>query len=83
MTIRYRAALLLTSLLLTATAAAPHRRPARAMPPAADVYSARALRRARIILELKLLELRKAKLERVLRAIRQNIPIDRILQDAQ
>jgi len=90
---RYRAALALTSVLLIAappaTTAAPlhppHRRTAglRAAadpPPAAVLYSRRALRRARTILQLKLLELRAERLERVRKAIERHVPIDTLLQ---
>ncbi len=73
MAFRYRAAFALTSILLFA---APHaaaaRRPAahHALQPASlELYSRRALRRARTILQLKLLELKLERLERVRRAI--------------
>ncbi len=84
---RYRAVLALTSLCLLAAAPATHHRHARHSrhpnfaPPAAgiEIYSRRALRRARIILQLKLLELHEAQLERVKRAVERGIPIDRFL----
>ena len=41
-----------------------------------DLYSRRALRRARLIIELRLLELRKERLECVRRAILRNLPPD-------
>jgi hypothetical protein len=73
---RYRAALALTSLLLLAASPAHHRharhaaRPAVAQPaPGIELYSRRALRRARIILQLRLLELHQLQLERVRQAI--------------
>lgn len=50
-------------------------------PVAADqIYSKRALRRAQMILELKLLELRRERLERVRKAILNNVPIDDLLK---
>jgi hypothetical protein len=84
---RYRAVLALTSLCLLAAAPAAHHRHARhsrypnLTPPAAgiDIYSRRALRRARTILQLKLLELREEQLERVRRAVERGVPIDRLL----
>jgi hypothetical protein len=73
---RYRAALALTSLCLLAASAGHHRHPRHAAhpilaPPAAgiEIYSRRALRRARTILQLKLLELHQLQLDRVRRAI--------------
>jgi len=47
--------------------------------PSLSMYSLRARRRARTILQLELLELRKAHLERVRRALHNHIPIDRLL----
>jgi hypothetical protein len=44
-----------------------------------ELYSQRALRRARIILQLKLMELREQRLERVRKAIERRIPIDQLL----
>ncbi len=78
---RYRALVALTSLLLVC-AAAPPRRTARtdANLRASDIYSPRALRRARTILHLKLLELRQARLERIRRALERGLPIDQILK---
>lgn len=89
MSLRYRTGLVLTSLLLLGAASAP----AKTAPPrlsqlqdaqqlrGAEIYSRRALRRARIILELKLLELRSERLERVRKAIERHIPIDQIFKD--
>ncbi|HEY8312627.1 MAG TPA: hypothetical protein VIG51_00515 [Candidatus Baltobacteraceae bacterium] len=81
----YRAALALTSLILLGSPAwACDKRTARANAgpqphyAAADLYSKRALRRARIILQLKLLELREARLERVREALERNAPIDEL-----
>lgn len=48
---------------------------------AADIYSRRALRRARTIVMLKLLDLREAHLERVRKAIERRLPIEQILDD--
>jgi hypothetical protein len=73
---RYRAALALTSLCLLAASPGHHRHARHAnhpnlAPPAAgiEIYSRRALRRARIILQLKLLELHAMQLERVRKAV--------------
>lgn len=69
---RYLAAVLMTSLALApASAATKVRKPERLQkPPAATysvdgLYSARALRRAKLLLQFRLLELRKARLDRV------------------
>lgn len=80
--LRYRAALLLTSLLMTGAVSPAHRRALHRPESlrASDIYSTRALRRVRTVLQLKLLELRKARLERVLRAIERGIPVDDILK---
>ena len=87
---RYRAALALTlalTALLPAAANTARRRhgrrhlsPSPVTPAASELYSRRALRRARIILELKLLELRSEHLERVRKALEKHIPIDEILK---
>jgi len=81
---RYRAALALTSLCLLAASASHHRHARHARPPAAaavsaglDIYSRRALRRARTILQLKLMEMHALQLERVRKAI------ERVLEAAQ
>ena len=89
---RYRAALALTLALtasLPAVAKTPqHHRPSHRRTAAAasisaeDLYSRRALRRARIILELKLMELRSEHLERVRRDLEKHVPIDQLLNDA-
>ncbi len=89
MLFRYPAALALT-LALSAPASAPKsvghaRRPTQLHAASTvrvdDLYSRRALRRARIILQLKLLELRAERLERVRKALKRSIPIDRLLDD--
>jgi hypothetical protein len=85
---RYRTALALTLALaasLPAAARVPrHRRvpaPAPSAPARADVlYSARALRRARTILQLKLLELRSEHLERIRKAIEESTPVEDLLK---
>ncbi|MDP9018047.1 MAG: hypothetical protein M3N19_06990 [Candidatus Eremiobacteraeota bacterium] len=61
----------------SASATANRRIPAIAKTaPSLDLYSQRARRRARIILELKLLEMRKAHLDRVRQVIEKRIPLD-------
>jgi hypothetical protein len=87
---RYRAALALTLALAAFTPAlarvaarrhpAPHRAAMTESVSAADLYSRRALRRARTILQLKLMELRSERLERVRKAIEQHVPIDELLK---
>ncbi len=52
------------------TRARAHSTPA----PSLDMYSRRALRRARTILQLKLLELREERLDRARRVIEKNLP---------
>jgi hypothetical protein len=94
MLFRYRAALALTlaaACSLSASAAQPagrrHPRHTAAHAAAAPsleagaLYSARALRRARIILQLKLLELRAERLERVRKALERNLPVERLIQE--
>lgn len=86
----YRAVLALTlaaactlGLAYPAAASGPRKpRPVsvRAMPSPRDLYSPRALRRARIILQLQLLELRAERLERVRKAIERNMPVDRLIR---
>lgn len=87
MPLKWRACLALASIIvLTQPAwASDKRKPARARImaqnryTAADVYSRRALRRARTILLLKLLELREARLERVRKAIERRLPVEELL----
>lgn len=84
---RYRAALALTSLLLLAASGRHHHHPrAHALrpdlppvPAGVDLYSRRALRRARIILQLKLLQMHEEQLDRVRQALQRRMPIDQIL----
>jgi hypothetical protein len=85
---RYLAALALTLALaasLPAAARVPrhgrtHRTAAGHGISPASLYSSRALRRARTILQLKLLELREERLERVRKAIEKRVPIDQLLK---
>ncbi len=86
MPLRYRTAVALT-LALAAFAAAAAKpahhaktRVSAAVRSASDLYSARALRRAKIIFQLEMLELRSEHLERVRRAIEQRLPVDQILK---
>ncbi|MGZ3497597.1 MAG: hypothetical protein ACXWNK_00195 [Vulcanimicrobiaceae bacterium] len=91
MLLGYRAALALTSLILLGApawasdkrTAHPGKHDARpfAAYTAADLYSRRALRRARTILQLELLELREARLERVRAAIARRVPVDTLLRE--
>jgi hypothetical protein len=74
-------ALLLAILLMApasaSTKAAPGRRPSHHAPaPTLDMYSVRARRRAATILQLELLEMRKAHLERVRKVIQKRLPLD-------
>jgi len=84
---RYRVVLALTSLLLCTgllgTVHRPAAKSARLAPPptASDLYSRRALRRARTILQLKLLELREERLDFILRALERHIPIEVLLKE--
>jgi hypothetical protein len=82
----YRAALALTSVLLLA-ASPPHRHPhhrhhhAQPAPAANAIYSRRALREARTILQLKLLELRSERLERARKVIERRLPLDELFKE--
>ena len=86
MTLRYPAAIALTLALIFCTGGAaakrpaPHRAAATAPAVKLDLYSRRALRRARTILQLKLLELREERLERARKAVLRRIPIDELLR---
>ncbi len=97
MPIRYPIALAVTSLFLLAAPAWAqpsatqdrHRgrlatpAPARARSAAPEqLYSRRALRRARIIVQMRLFELREERLERVERAIERRLPAADILRSA-
>lgn len=97
MVLGYRAMLALTSLLLlpapVSAARSPHRIPHHrrvrrldsirgvAPGPAQLLFSRHALREARIILQLKLLELRSERLDRVRKAIESREPIDDLLKE--
>jgi hypothetical protein len=79
MSVRYLAAVALTlaALLCVSAAAAkvPRHRPKTPpspRPAVLELYSQRELRKARIILQLKLLELREQRLERVRRAVERS-----------
>lgn len=84
MNVRYPAALLLTSLMVACPAAAarqrPHPRPVPASAYGSSLYSPRALRRAKLLLQFRMLELRKARLDRVRKAIEQRVPVDELLR---
>ena len=76
----YRTGVALTSLVLATTlnaAAAPADRPC--LP--ADIYSTRALRHVRILLQLRLLELRKERLALAAEAVEHRISIDELLRE--
>lgn len=88
----YRIASAVTSLIILCAAArvsdkhtAAHARPA-SRPPIqqgtdlGSLFSRRARRRAVLLLQLELLEMRKARLERVRDAIRRRMPIDQLLE---
>ncbi len=89
----YRVALLVTSLALVClptAARAPRHHPAkkptfvakvRPASHADQLYSSRALRRARTILQLRLLELRKQHLDRVRQIIERRLPVDTLFDD--
>jgi hypothetical protein len=86
MSLRYPAAIVLTLAVLFAAPGVaakkartrPHPTDTQ-WPPVREVYSQRALRRARILLQLKLLELRQERLERVRKAIERGLSIDGLL----
>jgi len=84
MDFRYSAALALTLALGSAGPVPAHPHPGPSSRPAVvdarGLYSMRALRRAKIILQLKLLELRAEHLERVRRAVERRIPVDELLK---
>lgn len=88
---RYRAALALTLALaasLPAAAkpvrhhrAAPRRSVSTLVVSPDELYSRRALRRARIILQLKLMELRMLRLDQVRKALERHMPVDELLRE--
>ena len=59
----------------------PHRTVGRLAAPFLDMYSRRARRRAATILQLELLEMRKAHLDRVRKVIEKRLPIDALFSD--
>lgn len=70
-------AILLMAPASASTKGAMPRRPShRLAAPALDMYSLRARRRAKIILQLELLEMRKAHLDRVRHVIEKRLPLD-------
>lgn len=88
MALRYPTVVALTLALAASLPAASspraHRRtvahPARRPVAADEIYSKQALRRAKIVIELKLLEFRRERLERVRKAIMKNEPIEELLK---
>ena len=78
---------LVLAILLAAPASASTKAGARQPPaqrtsaPTLDMYSLRARRRAAMILQLKLLELRKAHLDRVRKVIEKKLPLDCLFSD--
>jgi len=63
-------------------AAARHKAREHATAPSLDMYSHRARRRAATILQLELLEMRKAHLERVRQVIEKRLKLDALFTDA-
>jgi hypothetical protein len=81
MLVQYRALTVIAWLCLAlgAASAKEHHaaRPSHALTAASsDLYSRRALRRARILLQLRLLQLREERLERIRQIIERRIPSD-------
>ncbi len=72
----YRVGITLTSLVLMAAVHAPAKLP---LCPAPTMYSQRALRAMRTLLQLRLLELRKERLEQVADAVERRLSIDELL----
>ncbi len=74
-------AILLTAPASASTKAVPRRAWVRhAGGGSLDLYSLRARRRAALIFQLELLELRKARLERIREVIKRKLPLDTLLQ---
>lgn len=76
---RYLATILVTSLLSTpAVATAKKAHPSRPVvtPVTGPLYSKRALLRAKLLIQMEMLELRQARLNRVREAVRRNLPPD-------
>ena len=70
------ALIILLGASVSAKHSAPHARRISQASPALGMYSRRALRKSAIILQLKLLELREERLERVRRVIEKRLPVD-------
>ncbi|HEY5339853.1 MAG TPA: hypothetical protein VIK27_02410 [Candidatus Aquilonibacter sp.] len=79
MMLRYLARALVTSLVLWALPAAAPPPPQRCGPALRDLYSARALRRLRANLELRLLEARRKRVHLAYQVIAHRKPVDAIL----
>ncbi len=62
-------------------AAGPHRARGQGAAPSLDMYSHRARRRAATILQLELLEMRKAHLDRVRQVIEKRLPVDGLFNE--
>ncbi len=77
----YRTGVALTSLVLATTLQATAARAENPPCDPGDVYSARALRRMRTLLQLRLLELRKERLSLVADAVQRRISIDELLHE--
>lgn len=77
---RYRALVAVTSLALALAVPGMTPRPLASCAPVSDLYSQRGLRRMRTLLQLRLLELRKAELNRIRLAIKQQIPVDALVR---
>jgi hypothetical protein len=76
---RYLAAIAVTSLLMTPAAHAgkkAHPSPVVVTPIPGSIYSRRAIRRARLLIQMQMYELHKARLDRIREAIRRNLPPD-------
>lgn len=87
MSLRYPAAAALTLATLLSARSVAAKAPASAADPylqphltARALYSQRALKRARTILQLKFLELREQRLECLRKALERGIPTDRLLK---
>lgn len=77
---RYRAAVAVTSLVLALALPGSAPRPSASCAPLAGLYSPRALRRMRTLLQIRLIELRAAQLQRARSAVVHEIPVDVLLR---
>jgi len=77
---RYRALVAVTSLALALALTGATPRPMPTCAPVAGLYSARALRRMRSLLQMRLMELRLAQLQRARSAVVHALPVDALLQ---